>query len=180
MSRRRGEQGYRVEVSCPCYTVEGVKVSHVYLSWPDNPEKKERVWWEHWAGGRSVNGLPDGILPADLYYMTGDPEGTEAVIVEDERHAEAVEMAARSLRVIATVSGRKVPSERVLAHCLRGVSRVTLWPDNDEGGRGADRQRRCVYGPWRRSVGKGRCGSPSGREGPGATPGCGGVGTYTS
>lgn len=129
-----GCRGCRVEASYPCYMVEGVKVAHVYLNWPDNPEKKERVWWRHWAGGRSVDGLPDGILPADLYYMTGDLEGAEAVIVEDERCAEAVEMAARPLRVIATASGRKVvPLERVLAHCLRGVSRVTLWPDNDEG-----------------------------------------------
>ena len=72
MSRQDGYRGRWEEASYPCYTVEGVKVSHVYLSWPDNPEKKERVWWRYWAADRSVDGLPDGILPADLYYMTGD------------------------------------------------------------------------------------------------------------
>ena len=95
-----------------------------------DPSSGKQMWWDPPPSAY-------GVKTSELIYRTGDLENVHAVICEGEKASDAVKVAVPDVRVIGTVGGKGVlPTAETIKWALSGgVQKVTLWADEDDGGR---------------------------------------------
>lgn len=107
-----------------------IEAVHVRLDGPGG----KKCWWEAPDGRKSLGGRNPNTLPLwRLTEILAAPADRPVVVVEGEKAAEA--LAGAGVLTVGTVTGAAgTPADAVLRPLIGRP--VTLWPDNDDKGRG--------------------------------------------